>query len=145
MQHLRKAGGTNLRYWMGIEVAERTRLANSSNPEAPKPISVYIQERMLFRHIMFSEHGTRYITAIRHPVARALSSYFFEGRWDQSDRRKKESNAINLTHWVYDLDMKERRGEAIWKSLDNYYTQALSGKRKIMGKPNYSLRELRIH
>ena len=83
------------------------------------------------RIMQLRSSSTVFVTVLRHPVQRAVSSYFFEGRWKQKDKTRSEADAVPLLTWIEKLSAertRSRRG-SIWQEVSNYYTQILSGRR----------------
>jgi hypothetical protein len=66
--HNRKAGGTTVRKWLGEQQL------------CQKRFTAFVEESVVFNVSRLSEPGTVFITALREPVSRILSSYRFEGQ-----------------------------------------------------------------
>jgi hypothetical protein len=65
--HNRKAGGTTVRKWLGDQQICHDRFTS------------FVEESMVFNVSRLAEPGTVFLTAVRDPVGRILSSYKFEG------------------------------------------------------------------
>lgn len=119
-QHLRKAGGTSMRSYLG-----------SARCDFQPALPGLVQEMYAFNLQLLNEPGTLLVTALRHPVARVVSSYFFEGRWEQKDSRRSDADAISMLEWFHKLDLsRQRGGMRIWIEAQNYYIQVLSYSRE---------------
>ena len=119
-QHMRKAGGTTMRRWMQHEKCMK---ADS--------FEGVVQERKPFNITLFREPGMLYMTALRHPVNRIVSAYFFEGRWKQKDHRRRSEDAVSMKDWFKHVSGERRRGTqlSLWMDVENYYVQMMSGRR----------------
>ena len=133
IKHHRKAGGTSL-----YEVA---RLQTCPH------IPVFASERPFFNTThSFSAlpKSTVYLTALRHPIDRIISLYWFEGRWprtcdkDCEDAKRKDNTTkvAELDEWVesvyhqtnkHKFSLNAHTGCGLWQSVENYYTRQLLG------------------
>lgn len=143
--HFRKAGGTALTKVMYEEVCTHGMQAYSS-------------ELPFFHPKTFEVMGTSvFITAMRNPVDRILSMYWFEGRWPRTCGLKCENEKVkndttkvaDLGEWVEAIHdqrswgkLKYRRhnGCGQWVSVENYYIRQLLG----VDIPKYGLGFLNV-
>jgi hypothetical protein len=65
--HNRKAGGTTVRKWLGEQQLCHGRF------------TAFVEESYVMNVTRLREPGTVFITALREPVSRVVSSYKFEG------------------------------------------------------------------
>jgi hypothetical protein len=132
IKHFRKAGGTALKTAIFKEVCHRG-------------IQAYSSELPFFNPETFEVMGTSiFITAMRNPVDRILSMYWFEGRWPRTCGKNCENEKVkndttkvaDLGDWVqaiYDqsswrnLKYKRHNGCGQWVSVENYYIRQLLG------------------
>jgi hypothetical protein len=132
IKHFRKAGGTALVNVMYEEVC-------------PRGMQAYTSELPFFHPATFEVMGTSlFITAMRNPVDRILSMYWFEGRWPRTCGQNCENAKVkndttkvaDLDEWVeaiYDqrlpgkLRYSRHNGCGQWVSVENYYIRQLLG------------------
>lgn len=130
VQHLRKAGGTMLRHFF-----------SAYRCGGRESVPVVVEESRVLSGMLAPM--TLYVTCIRDPVERIISSYHFEGRWPQKERRKREENAISLEDWFDEVFMASYRRDlyhrkSIWTEVRNYYVQIFSGSvTRIVGEEHY--------
>lgn len=113
--HLRKAGGTSLRNYLGAYASE-------------KQIPLEVDEGYSLNHAQRfnSMPRTLHITSLRHPIERIKSSYRFEGRWKQTEANFRPETELAFAKWVAETrcNHRERR---LWTCSENYYVKSLIG------------------
>jgi hypothetical protein len=129
IQHTRKAAGSTLRAFLEANVANNHKWAfdvnegRSLSPDKAKPSSEL------------------WVTALRNPISRALSSYAFEGRWAQCHSSNSENrttaNARSLKDWAnwanaqqkapHDFDGVKLSPTMVWHCASNCQTKWFGG------------------
>jgi hypothetical protein len=69
------------------------------------------------------------ITILRNPIERALSRYWFEGRWQLFVKDRSPDTAMSFHMWLGRDNCgpgKERSGR-LWNCMENYYVKTFSG------------------
>lgn len=155
--HMRKAGGTTLRNYLSALV------------ENDREQLVYVAEGRTFNVSCFHDQGEMMIlTSLRQPLARILSSYWYEGRYDYKpaplvpgtdpalaaaiydETKAKAAVPLSFQDWVrYVRQMDYIRwtrasARGVWYSVDNYYVQTLTNRYRHntyaeVGKHDYEL------
>lgn len=117
--HNRKAGGTTMRRWLGQQQICHQRFV------------AFVEESNVFDATLLAERGTLFISVIRAPISRILSSYRFEGQGSFPEWAAKVSRE------------RKRRSEngRIWEEVQNYYIQRFSGYRWRGGGPVWTPKE----
>lgn len=139
--HMRKAGGTTLRGYLSAVV------------EKKRDHLVYVSEGPTFNVSCFQDQGELVtITSLRHPMARILSSYWYEGRDDSHppplepgtssvmaaavfNQSEIEANLprsfpawvsfVRKSDYIRWARMSARR---VWHCVDSYYIQTLTNR-----------------
>jgi hypothetical protein len=61
------------------------------------------------------------LTVLRHPIARIVSRYWFEGRWQLFATERKDENAMSFDMWtsrdMCSPDSPQARGGRLWHCL----------------------------
>lgn len=133
--HMRKAGGSSI----------RTLLVNMSKIEATEHrLHISQSEGLTFNTTCFEERPQVFLTSIRDPIDRIVSSYKYEGHTERLDRRmfanfeipkeletaasgKETSSPLLFREWVdkamgrYESEPKDFKADHIWVDVDNYY------------------------
>lgn len=139
--HMRKAGGTTLRgYLSAVVEKERDHL-------------IYVSEGPTYNVSCFQDQGELVtVTSLRHPMARILSSYWFEGRYDShppplepgtssvmaaavfNQTEVEATLPASFTAWVgfvrrsdY-LRWARMSARRVWHCVDSYYIQTLTNR-----------------
>lgn len=116
--HIRKAGGTTLRSWLGSLMCK-----NKFNG--------YVQEGRIMDITRLSARGTFFVTILRDPVERIWSSYLYEGISLKAPKVREKYGHKPLTFAQYFEEVRLERsvGSAyrIWHEVENYYIQVFSG------------------
>ena len=90
--HNRKAGGTTIRKWLGGHQLCHNRFLG------------FVNEAEVMNVTRLAENGTLFVTALRRPVERILSSYKFEGEGPFSkyvyDRASERTRANKFRIWM---------------------------------------------
>lgn len=92
LYHTRKAGGSTLRVWLE-KVARKHNLAF-----VVEEGTILSQQNPVFRD------RTLYITALRDPVERVVSLYWYEGRWPLTQENKTNENAVDFRDWLIESE-----------------------------------------
>ena len=146
LKHLRKAGGTSLRLMFGEFVCRaRRELAERALVNEARPFDVAMLGARASAPV--------FVTCMREPIARILSSYWFEGRTPllakgASLRQKgaptvpvpaaKGGGPMTLDQWIdrtqspWEVN-KAKRQKRLWIVVQNYYVQVFGG--KVTGGP----------
>ena len=78
----------------------------------------------------FGPRGAVFMTALRHPVNRILSRYWYEGRWEMGKKDVSSASARPLEDWV-DRVMAAEEGARpparLWSCVSNYYVKSFAG------------------
>jgi hypothetical protein len=132
IKHFRKASGTALYAVVAGESCKRG-------------IPSYASELPFFNKETFHVlNSTVFVTAMRHPIDRIISMYWFEGRWPrtcgsicEAEKIKNDTNKVaNLDEWIEDIHdqtaqekLKYLKHSACgqWVSVENYYIRQLLG------------------
>lgn len=150
--HMRKAGGSSIRQLL-IDMMK--------TDSTPYPIHVSHTEGLTFNISCF-DHGPRvYLTSLREPVDRIVSSYLYEGRQSRMEARMfpaytipskykdfafksgtvpKERN-ITFRGWVdesmarYAEDPFAFKTDHIWMDVDNYFLKTLTNRYRDVTQP----------
>jgi hypothetical protein len=105
--HTRKAGGSTMRKWL-------KQVANKHN------LTFVAKEGHLLQDDDFC-NSTLYVTILRDPVDRAISSYWFEGRWPQKERNRTDENSpLDLFNWTSQVN-QQTRGKLLWYCASDCY------------------------
>jgi hypothetical protein len=105
--HTRKAGGSTMRKWL-------KQVANKHN------LTFVAKEGHLLQDDDFC-NSTLYVTILRDPVDRAISSYWFEGRWPQKERNRTDENSpLDLFNWTSQVN-QQTRGKNLWYCASDCY------------------------
>ena len=70
------------------------------------------------------------ITVLRHPIARAVSRYWFEGRWQLFAKGHDEEAAMPLHTWLagdHCMPGAAAKGGRLWNCFSNYYVKSFAG------------------
>jgi len=104
--HNRKAGGTTVRKWLGEQQL------------CAKKFTAFVEESNVMNVSRLREPGTIFVTALREPLSRIVSSYNFEGEG-------------SFAEWVLKVQNERAGGRKgrVWMEVQNYYVQRLSGYR----------------
>lgn len=142
--HMRKAGGT--------AVAKVLRQLYEALPEGTFRFALI--EGPTFNTSCFDERSRVFVTTLRHPIDRIVSSYYYEGRYrrfdarmfhDQAEadlvkalmaetknRRTLRDTPLGFREWVeetrreyYQRETASYRKENVWLSVENYYIKTL--------------------
>ena len=78
------------------------------------------------------EGGVIRVTILRHPIARALSRYWFEGRWQLFLKERIEESAMPFHLWLQGDHCKpgatgRAAGGRLWNCFSNYYVKSFAG------------------
>lgn len=76
------------------------------------------------------DKGALRVTVLRHPINRALSRYWFEGRWQLFAKERSDTAAMPLHLWLMRDDCGPkggRMGGRLWNCVANYFTKSFSG------------------
>ena len=73
--HARKAGGTTTRQWLALKQCDHGPHRGGAK------FSGFLSEGEIVNVTRLAEPATIWLTTLREPVSRVISSYFFEGRW----------------------------------------------------------------
>ena len=84
--HARKAGGTTTRQYLAMKQCDRGRRgdgggAGSGGDGIAHKFAGFLSEGELVNVTRLTEPATLWLTTLREPTSRVISSYFFEGRW----------------------------------------------------------------
>ncbi len=108
LYHTRKAGGSTMRRWL-------RRVANKHN------LTLKVQEGYPLQESDFhNKSRTLYITTLRDPVERAISSYYFEGQWLEAGKNRTKESAIGFKTWTEIVNIKPR-GRLLWHCASDCY------------------------
>lgn len=123
--HMRKAGGSTLRYHLSELVKrQRERL-------------VYATEGDTFNASCFKDQGELvFITSMRHPISRLVSAYWYEGRFTDAQRGEGADRTSTRTfeEWLRAAREEEGRQKRdfivrrVWHCVDNYYIKTLTNR-----------------
>jgi hypothetical protein len=96
-----------MRHWLGVQ-----QICHHS-------FAAFVEESNVLNVTRFAEPGTIFVTALREPIARIMSSFVFEG------------STKSFGAWVDEVSGERTRGRPtrVWMEVQNYYTQRLSGVR----------------
>jgi len=156
IKHFRKAGGSSVTM-IATKNACRRRKEHVENF-----IPVYGSELPYFNHThSFGVHAPSmvFITALRDPIERIISLYWFEGRWPricdsvcEGKREKTNETAVaDFAEWIERVhnqnDYPDRRLKLTyhnncgqWQSVENYYIRQLLAVDRMRDK-NLALRD----
>lgn len=123
--HMRKAGGSTLRYHLSELVQrQRERL-------------VYVTEGDTFNASCFKDQGELvFITSMRHPIGRLVSAYWYEGRFTDATRGEGADRTSTRTFEEWLRAAREDEGRQrrdfsvrrVWHCVDNYYVKTLTNR-----------------
>lgn len=113
--HFRKAGGTTMRRYLGEQAAALARTGRS--------VWIVNNEMSAFDVGMFCDRhaSRRYITVMRHPWARLVSLFNYEGNPGVATHGAANSNATAWHQW---LD-QYHTGSLIYGYIPNYFARRL--------------------
>jgi hypothetical protein len=78
----------------------------------------------------FDARQAVFLTALRHPVNRILSRYWYEGRWEMG-RDATDLSAKGLEEWLDAVEAAEAKAPKVqarlWACVSNYYVTSLAG------------------
>jgi len=128
--HMRKAGGSSIRNYL------------DEFWELQPDRTVYVTEGDMFNVSCFHHQGEMVMfTAMRHPIDRILSSYWFEGvtgktavdfRLMRPQDFKPLAEKVSFEAWVASVREKALKDplkdKRVWTSVDNYYITTLTGR-----------------
>jgi len=121
--HVRKAGGTTLRAYLA-------RVAEVLN------IEFYYREAGKFENPTRSD--TLYVSHLREPIARVLSNYKYEYRWDCEEQLLQEdfqptleNIANNLTKWFKKQHLQSNCRANVWACSTNCNVKMFSHKKGV--------------
>jgi len=139
--HMRKAGGTTLRGYLSALV------------EKVRDHLIYVSEGPTFNVSCFQDQGEMVtLTSLRHPMARILSSYWYEGRYDSSppplepstsrvmaaavfnETEVKATLPASFSAWIRFVRRNDyirgARASArrVWNCVNSYYIQTLTNR-----------------
>ena len=147
--HMRKAGGSSV----------RTLLVNMTKMEGwQNQVFISQSEGLTFNTTCFTERPQVFLTSMRDPISRIISSYKYEGRLERFDRRmfpkfeipeelkdlaagREEPRPILFRQWVdnvmarYASDPPEFKADHIWVDVDNYYIKTLVNRYRDVSQP----------
>ncbi|GAB5030305.1 Hypothetical protein NocV09_00204370 [Nannochloropsis oceanica] len=155
--HMRKAGGSTLRGYL------------SSVVEKQRDHLIYVSEGLTFNVSCFQDQGELVmVTSLRHPMARILSSYWYEGRYDSKPAYLEPGTSTALAAAVVNQTEIEatlpasfsawvrfvRRNDYIrwawmstrwvWYSVDSYYIQTLTNRYRKNTRNNIGRRDFEL-
>jgi hypothetical protein len=106
--HTRKAGGTAMREWLK-QVADKHNL------------TFVAKEGHLLQDDDLQDDDALHVTILRDPVDRAISSYWFEGRWPQAEQNRTDENSpLDLFNWTSQVN-QQTRGKNLWQCASDCY------------------------
>ena len=155
--HMRKAGGSTLRgYLSSVVEKERDHL-------------IYVSEGPTFNVSCFQDQGELVmITSLRHPMARIMSSYWYEGRYDSKPAYLVPGTSSVMAAAVANQTEIEatlpasfpawvrfvRRNDYlrwnwmstrwVWYSVDSYYIQTLTNRYRKNTRGNVGRRDFEL-
>ena len=115
LYHARKSGGTSLRFYL-------QPLAQQ------KKLEYEVIEGVTMSQDRVKKENELWVTSIRHPIPRVLSSYQFEGRWAQYENKRLTNNSIPLNKWlpkIHKLDNKKT--SRMYACVSNCFTKWFGG------------------
>jgi hypothetical protein len=105
--HTRKAGGTAMRQWL-------KQAADKHN------LTFVAKEGHLLQDDDLQDDAL-HVTILRDPVDRAISSYWFEGRWPQKERNRTDENSpLDMFNWTSQVN-QQTRGKNLWQCASDCY------------------------
>jgi len=119
--HTRKSGGTTIRDWL-------KRVANKYD------LQLIVKEGHVVRDEIFNNH-TVYITILRDPIERSISSYWFEGRWKQKCQGKcrTDDKALSLQEWTKFMGSRGTE-KKVWRCASECYCRWFGHEENIENK-----------
>lgn len=144
--HMRKAGGSSL----------RTLLVNMAKIQAiPHVLHISQSEGLTFNVTCFTEGPRVFLTSIRDPISRIISSYKYEGHAERLDDRMfpgydtpeelinqlEAGKELKFREWVdrvlqrYANDPADFKADHVWVDVDNYYIKTLTNRHRDVSKP----------
>jgi len=91
-QHSRKAAGTTLAFWLAC-VAKYHNMTFETD-----------EDWSFQRYRLDKEPNTFFVTSLREPISRILSSYKYEGRWKITDRERTTATAKSFMDWMRETE-----------------------------------------
>ena len=126
LYHTRKSSGTTLRGW-AKQMAKQ------------QGMKLIVQEGVVLDTSVFRNPTYLFVTSLRPPIDRILSSYVFEGRWSQISRNRTTHNATPLDVWINKTVKKQNNHHRrVWQCVQNCYCTWFGG------LPNAACGEVRM-
>jgi hypothetical protein len=110
LYHSRKAGGSTLRRLL-------QQVAQKHN------VSFITKEGVVLEEEDMHQNQTLFVTSLRDPIDRIISSYWFEGRWPMKfpEENKTLATALSFDEWFDVCQNKTKKWQ--WFSVSNSYVK----------------------